>query len=295
MPPFILKPIFDHLTKTILTSRKLAVFPAGTFLENIAVGMDGDIFVTSVEDGIIYRIGLSGKTEMFASIPGKAVGIVRLNEDTFLVNGWNDQGVPTIYLIAGKDHARAMHQPEGAQFLNGMVHLSGDLYLICDSYKGCLWLYNLKENNSAIWLSGDLFMRGKSENTIPAANGLKIFNGHVYVSNTDKQLLLRIPLEGNHPGEPEVILRNVNLDDFAFDSLGNLYATTHIYNSVIKISPGLEMTILAEAAAGVVGSTAAAISKSLQGKESLFITTNGGMSMPPEGGLVESCVVEIEL
>ncbi|HEX3934357.1 MAG TPA: hypothetical protein VHW43_06730 [Puia sp.] len=93
---------------------------------------------------------------------------------------------------------------------------------------------------------------------MPAANGIKIAQNAVYVSNTDKQIFLRIPLIGNKPGEPEIILKNIIIDDFAFDADNNCYATTHIHNSVIKISPQKQVTIIAGEADGLAGSTAVA-------------------------------------
>jgi hypothetical protein len=31
-------------------------------------------------------------------------------------------------------------------------------------------------------------------------------------------------------------VQNANIDDFAFDQAGNLYGTTHVFNSVVKVA-----------------------------------------------------------
>ncbi|NJK62076.1 MAG: hypothetical protein HC921_04760 [Synechococcaceae cyanobacterium SM2_3_1] len=62
-----------------------------------------------------------------------------------------------------------------------------------------------------------------------------------------KNLLLQIPiLETGKPGEISVFVENTNLDDFALEVEGNLYAATHIYNSVLRIAPTGQATLIAE-------------------------------------------------
>jgi hypothetical protein len=160
---------------------------------------------------------------------------------------------------------------------------------------GCIFIYRLKENESAVWLQHDILSKADINTPMPAANGIKLFNQHLFVSNTDKKTLLRIPVIDNTPGEPEVWLDNINLDDFAFDKLGNLYATTHIYNSVIKISPTKQVTVIAEAEQGLAGSTAIAFGKREQDKNSIYVTTNGGMSLPLPEGMQGGKVVKIKV
>jgi sugar lactone lactonase YvrE len=89
-------------------------------------------------------------------------------------------------------------------------------------------------------------------------------------------------------------LSNVNLDDFAFDAEGNLYGTTHVYNSVIRISPAKQIVTLATAAQGVTGSTALAFGR-IDDRTSVYITTNGGMSLPLPTGVAPAKVVRLEV
>jgi hypothetical protein len=130
---------------------------------------------------------------------------------------------------------------------------------------------------------------------MPAANGIKLFNQHLFVSNTDKKTLIRIPISDKIPGEPKVWLNNLNLDDFTFDEWGNLYATTHIYNSVIKISPTKQVTVIAEAEQGLAGSTAVAFGRTPQDANYIYVITNGGMSLPLSGGIENGRIVKIKV
>jgi sugar lactone lactonase YvrE len=118
----------------------------------------------------------------------------------------------------------------------------------------------------------------------------------LYASNTEKMQLIKIPLQADgQPGEPEVFLQPINLDDFAFDQEGNLYGTTHIYNSVVKIAPDRSVTTIAQAEQGVTGSTALAFGRDEDDRTSLYVVTNGGMSFPPPTGLEPAQVVRLEV
>jgi sugar lactone lactonase YvrE len=141
-----------------------------------------------------------------------------------------------------------------------------------------------------------LLARSSADNVIPAANGLKHFGSFLYVSNTEKMLLLRIPINSaNQPSEPEIFVEQTNIDDFAFDVEGNLYGATHIYNSVVRITPDGSTTIIAQAEQGVIGSTAVAFGQTQSDRTAIYIVTNGGMFLPPPTGVVPANVVRLEV
>jgi hypothetical protein len=142
------------------------------------------------------------------------------------------------------------------------------------------------EGKVQVWLEHPFLARKNPENEIPAVNGLKIFSNFLYASNTQNTEIIKIPIEANYqPGEPSVFVQNANIDDFAFDREGNLYGTTHIYNSVVKIDLNGNITTIAQAAEGMVGTTAAAFGKVEGDRTHLYVTTNGGMSFPPPTGI----------
>jgi len=90
-------------------------------------------------------------------------------------------------------------------------------------------------------------------------------------------------------------MTNINLDDFAFDEKGNLYGSTHVYNNVVRIDPERRTTIIAGLDQGVAGSTAVAFGRSAHDLHALYVTTNGGMSSPPDGGIQPGRVVRLEV
>lgn len=284
--------IFNRTPEAIAPTQVLAEFPAHTFLENIAIDPQGTIFVTSYEEGKIYRINPSGECKEFASINGNVAGVVVDRMGNLLVAAViNSQG-SAILQIDSMGVVETLITLPDAMFLNGMIHLEGDRYLVADSYKGAIWEVDAISKTARIWIQDNLLTRSALNNPFPAVNGIKIYNNSLFASNTQRQLLIRIPLvENSTPGVPEVFLTNVNIDDFAFDVRGNLYGTTHIYNSVIKISPDKKIVTIAKAEQGMTGSTALAFGRGEISRTSIYVTTNGGMSLPLPTGLEPAKVV----
>ncbi|MBR8832513.1 MAG: SMP-30/gluconolactonase/LRE family protein [Stigonema ocellatum SAG 48.90 = DSM 106950] len=198
--------------------------------------------------------------------------------------------------IASDGAASILVSLPDAIFLNGLTHLTDQLYLIADSYRGTIWELNVVQSSARIWLEHPLLARANPENEIPAVNGLKIFDDILYASNTQNAQIVRIPIQANHqPGEPEIFVRNANIDDFAFDKAGNLYGTTHVFNSVVKIAPDGSITTIAQAEQGMAGTTAAAFGASEGDRTHLYVTTNGGMSFPPPTGIQPARVVRLSV
>jgi putative intracellular protease/amidase/sugar lactone lactonase YvrE len=306
--------IFDHTPEAIASAEVIAEFPINTFLENIAISAErdsegtevqGSIFVTSYEEGKIYRMTPSGERSKFASINGNVAGIVIDKSGNLLVAAAVDGKIPTILRIDSTGIVEHLVTLPDAIFLNGMTHLEGDRYLIADSYKGAIWEVDVNTKSVRLWIQNALLARSDTRNPFPAVNGIKVYNNFLYASNTQRRLLIRIPLaENSTPGAPEVFLSNVNLDDFAFDVRGNLYGATHVYNSVIRISPEKQIVTIAKAEQGLAGSTALAFGRgengSLQGevrssRTSLYVTTNGGMSLPLPTGVEPAKVVRLDI
>jgi putative intracellular protease/amidase/sugar lactone lactonase YvrE len=296
--------IFDTAPEAIVPAQIMAEFPVNTFLENIAIDSQGIIFVTSYEEGKIYRITPSGERSEFASINGNVAGIAIHSSGDLLVAASVDGKIPTILRIDSTGTVETLVTLPEAIFLNGMTPLNGDSlsetlrdrYLVADSYKGAIWEVDVTAKTARICLQHSLLDRSDTSNPFPAVNGIKICNNALFASNTQRQLLIRIPLgENSTPGTPEVFLTNVNLDDFAFDVQGNLYGTTHVYNSVIRISPDKQITTIASVAEGVTGSTALAFGRSERDRTYLYVTTNGGMSLPLTTGVASAKVVQLKV
>lgn len=291
-----LPPIFTESPINLVPAHQIADFPVNTFLESIAVSADNTLFFTSHLDGKVFRIGTDGIPTVHATLAGKATGLAFTPNGKLLLSAWNDQNTPTVFIISSQGEATVLVTLTDAIFLNGLTPLTNDRYLIADSYRGAIWELNVPEKTAKVWLEHPHLARSSSDKEFPAVNGLKIYGNVLYVSNTEKMQIVRIPLEADgQAGEPEIFLQNVNLDDFAFDQDGNLYGTTHIYNSVVKITPGGNVTTIAQAEQGMTGSTALAFGQAENDCTGVYVVTNGGMSYPPPTGLEPAKVVRLDV
>lgn len=291
-----LPPIFADAPVALVAARSIVEFPANTFLESIAISPDNTLFVTSHLDGKVYRIGADGVPVLHTQIAGKAAGLTFTPDGALLLTAWNDQNVPVVFRIDPDGAAEILVTLPDAVFLNGITPLTDDRYLIADSYRGAIWELNLTTSAVYLWLEHADLARSSPDKEFPGVNGLKRFGSTLYASNTEKMQLVKIPLQPDgQPGEPAVFVRPVNLDDFAFDQDGTLYGTTHIYNSVVKIAPSGDRTVIAGAEQGMTGSTALAFGQTAADRTNLYVVTNGGMSFPPATGIESAKVVRLEV
>jgi sugar lactone lactonase YvrE len=99
--------------------------------------------------------------------------------------------------------------------------------------------------------------------TTAGFNGIKYFDGALYVANTAQRKIVKVPMEpanpdmgsksgrvpsvdsiiratggrGVVPGTPELIFEGGDVDEFVIDAKGNIYAALFEDNKVLKISP----------------------------------------------------------
>lgn len=282
--------IYADTPIALVSAQSIATFPVNTFLENLAIVPTGELFITNHEIGEIVKLDRGNELTIYAKLDGKVAGIALISEDRFLVNGWNAEGIPFVAILSNGEVQVLQTLPE-AMFLNGITPISPNCYLMADSYRGVIWSFDVTTQIIDVWLEHSLLARSDANSSLPAANGLKRFGDFLYVSNTQQMLLLRVPLDDTlKPQKPEVFVEETNIDDFAFDRHGNLYAATHIYNSVIRIDPDRRTTIIAQAEQGVTGCTAVAFHGT-----GLYVVNNGGMYLPPASGIEPAQVVRLEV
>lgn len=296
MPPSqSLPPLFSDAPIALVPAQTLVEFPANTFLESIVASPDQTLFITDHYGGKVLRLNVKGAVTTHAIVAGKATGLAFAPDGSLLLTGWNEQNIPVVWRISNDGTVAVLTTLPDAVFLNGLTPLADSFYLIADSYRGAIWVLDAAQGTVQIWLEHPLLAQATPENPTPAVNGLKIFDQVLYASNTQNAQIVRIPIEAGQPGEPEVFVQNANIDDFAFDCDGNLYGTTHIFNSVVKIAPDGSITTLAQAEQGMVGTTAVAFGRSPVDRSYLYVTTNGGMSLPPSTGIETAKVVRLAI
>lgn len=289
-----LPPIYDGASTQTATTVPIAEYPQGTFLENIAIGRQGQLFVNSHLEGKVYKIDAQGRRSTWTTVEGTIAGIALNPDGSALLSGWVKGKEPAVFSVTAQGRSAVLMRLLGGQFPNGVLRLAVHRFLIADSYKGVIWEVDTRGKQASVWLEHELLSRASTDNPTPAVNGIKLFRGALYASNTARQLLVRVPIVKGRPGTPEVVKKDIGLDDFDFDRSGNLYGATHVYNSLVRLAPDGQVTVLAGLAQGMAGSTAVAARPAAGGVE-LFVTTNGGMSLPPEGGVQTGKVLQVRV
>lgn len=288
-------PIYDSTPDAPASTRLLAEFDKGTFLENVAVDSAGNLFVNSYLDGKVWRIDAGGRRLPWASIDGTIAGIALNPDGSAVLSGWIQGKEPAVFIVDRQGKSEVLVRLVGGMFPNGVVRLAKDQYLVADSYRGVVWRVDSARRSATLWLEHASLTRANDKDPTPAINGIKMFGGALWASNTARQLLVRIPVVDGVAGQPETIRTDIGIDDFAFDARGNLYGATHVYNSLIRITPGGAVSRLAGLEQGMAGSTAVAAMNAADGSVSLVVVTNGGMSLPPAGGMQAAKVVRVDV
>jgi hypothetical protein len=278
--------------------KTLASFPNGTFLENLTVAADGSIIFTSYFGKSLQRLADGELQEPLASLDVYPVGIIAV-ADGYVVtaHGKAFTDAPAflntnkILLLSKDGRVRQTIDTPDARFLNGLVAISSRRVLIADSVRGVIWAFDPSSGMITPWLEDEtLTLDPATQPFRPAANGLKIHRGTLYVSNSSRGTIHRIAIDakGNASAKPQLLVQSGPVDDFAIDNDGTVYASTH-GDRLLKISPvGAVTAILDE---GCDGCTSVAI-VSKGAKRTLLILTTGKFA---EGGKLPARVLQVPL
>ncbi|MGD2159252.1 MAG: hypothetical protein PVG14_17540 [Anaerolineales bacterium] len=193
-----------------------------------------------------------------------------------------------VFRLTGDSGAELMPGTDSMLVPNGLaVDKGGDLYA-SDSVTGFIW--RIPRGGAApaeIWYQGEP-TAGCPEDF--GANGIAFWKGDLYVANTSKGTLVRIPvLPNGSPAEGEVIAGNPDcapeglfgMDGIALDVHGNVYALLVLQNKLVRIDPedGTTTTLLTEED-GLWNPASLAFGTGKGERESLFIANYA--VIPPE-------------
>ncbi|KAK7427104.1 hypothetical protein QQZ08_006373 [Neonectria magnoliae] len=190
-------------------------------------------------------------------------------------------------------------------FLNGVAEIPGvaSAVLVSDSTAGLVGRLDL--SSGAFDTGAFVFpeMAPTADAALPlGVNGIRIRHGFLYWTNSATVAIYRVavtvrglPAKG---AKPELVFdlsaAASFLDDFTFDADGNIYVTTNLDNSVIfvDLEAGTAETVVGSLdALTVAGSTAVAFGRSKHDKDTLYVSTGGGLAAPVGGTKTEGAKV----
>ena len=274
-------------------------FSPGTWVENLAVRSNGQILVTLASTPEIYQVDptLKQPATLVHAFPGylACLGITELQQDLFYVITGNFSTVtittgPGSYSVWELDMRG--YSPLGGTptpsvtkvadfpdsiFFNGITSANQDILLIADSRAGAVVSLNVA--NKAMGKITDPLMAGTATGEDVGVNGVKTCQGTLYFTNTDQGLYAEIPL--NYAGTAstaagKVVLSNLpSPDDFQFDPAGDTYFAG---NNELRSRAAVDGAVaLVSNSSLLVGSTALEFGRLPDDRDSVYVTTNGGI------------------
>jgi sugar lactone lactonase YvrE len=244
-------------TSPLSDAREVAHFDVNALQqpENIALERGGAADVTFNRARQVARIGTDGSVSILATLPAPATGtaavsgIVRGKDGSIYVN-YNAGSQSGIWRIApgGGTPVQVVALPE-VKVLNGLALDQGqDTLYATDSHSGTVWKVSLQSGTASVWAQGAELEPSTVRSSGLGANGIKVHDGAVWVSNTDKGTLLRIPI-GAHgaAGAVTTVAQGLTaIDDFAFTGDGNtVLAAQNFVSEVSLVHPdGTHQTVL---------------------------------------------------
>jgi len=260
--------------------------------ESIAIDNHNNKYISLALTGEIRKIAPDGSQSTFAELPLGAppltfcgaffaglTGITLDAHDNLYANLAScDPDSRGVWKLPREgDPARIAALPLEA-LPNGIVHHRGEVYA-ADSALGVIWRVSDEGGTAEVWANGEeLAVEGVG---LPGPNGLKLFEGELYVSNPSQSTIVAIEVAPDgSAGAARIHASGVFCDDFALDVRGSLYCGTDPFNTLLRIAPDGSVQTLLTAVDGLDGPTAAAFGH--QGDRFGLYVTNAAFPFFPE-------------
>jgi sugar lactone lactonase YvrE len=239
--------------------------------ENITVDRTGSAYLTFSFARQVVRIAPGGRAHVLATLPapakastpnlGKAFvgGIARANDGTLYVTyATGTADLTGIWAVqpGGRPHRIAALPADGLPNGLALDRRTGRLYAT-DSVHGVVYRVPAHGGRATVWAKG----KALEPSSFAGANGLKLHNGAVWVTNLDKGTVLRIPLTARGAaGRIQVRATGMPyIDDLAFTGRGDTLLAARDDDQVDLVRPDGTHTTVLTAADGLQTPTSIAV------------------------------------
>jgi hypothetical protein len=290
----------------------LSNFGNGTWAENLAMRANGQILVSRLDTPEVVQVdptGHNAPVTVASWDPATYLGCLGISETTpdmfyVITSGFFDansvltSGVNSIWKIdmstfavsektgavVSKATVSKLVDVTTSDLLNGLITLNDNSLLAADSYNGSVYRINTHSGNYTVAIDDEKMKFDSVPNPTAkiGVNGIKIYDGYLYWTNTAAGTLnrIRITAHGTGVGKSEVVASNVpKADDFVFRDDGTAFIAQNQVNELSILHP---KSHVAQVIAGsntttiMAGVTAGKFGRLQNNKHILYLTTSGG-------------------
>jgi sugar lactone lactonase YvrE len=253
---------------------------AGEWPEGVAADKRGNLYVSFMALGQIRKITADGTDPVVAQF--QDAGTLGLAVDAvgnlYICHASGNPATGGVYRLARDGVLERFAGTEAMPFPNSLAFdKRGNLYAT-ESATGTIWRIT-RGGVAAPWLQHELL---EGLGAIPGyppigANGIAYWKGTLYVANTEKGLILRLPIgvDGS-PGEPEILAEGPGVagpDGLALDVFGNIYVALVLQDKLVRVNPvDGSVTELATIDDGLDEPASLAFSTQKGDRKSVFLT-----------------------
>ncbi len=276
---------------------------AGEFPEGVAVDKVGNVYVSlDAPRGEIRKISPDGTMSLLVDFgtPGALGMAVDAPGNVYVARESVDPNIDSqgVYRVHPDGSYVRLPGTEAIVFPNSLAFdKRGNLY-VTETFsltdqgafdQGGIW--RIPPNGKAeLWLRHPT-LTGLNDPNIPipfpiGANGMAYRQGELFVANTEKGHIVRIPiLKGGGPGEPEILAAGPELiliDGIALDVHGDIYAAIIAQSLLVRVDVDTgDISVLASMADGLDFPASLAFGTGKGNRQKVFVTN---FAIGPPGG-----------
>lgn len=271
-------------------SRVIKTYDEGLCFEGIAAGDDGTLYLSGnrgldfsrgdyyhdAQGELTVRKPDGSEHILFKTPKGFTSGVPVLagNNIIFLTShGYTS----CIWQIDSSGKSVQLAQFPKSAWPNGLdIGPDGMLYS-ADSFLGVIWRITPTTGSVKVAIRNPALLARPFIALAPGANGLHFSGRNLFVTVSDRTTVLRFKMDDKGGFEPAVVFASgVPGDDFSIGQDGSLFITTHPYNTMVRIAPSGERTIIGKTEQHINGATDAVFGKTLNDRNTLYVVTDGG-------------------